>query len=154
MNPDKPSYNQSPRSPELPPGQMPAPEEQPAPLAPEAPQPRPEAPVFQPEKDEPKPERRTQPSTSPSNDDQQEPTLPPVQPGTAPTADDQGQHADDNAPIIADDVDVIEKTWVDKAKQIVEETKDDPHRQEEEVEKLQQSYLKKRYGKVVKPSES
>lgn len=58
------------------------------------------------------------------------------------------QQADDT-PYIADDVDVIEKEWVDKAKQIIERTKDHPYQQEKEVERLQQSYLKKRYGKDV-----
>lgn len=50
----------------------------------------------------------------------------------------------------ADDVDVIEKEWVDKAKKIVSATKDDPHQQEKEVSKLQADYLMKRYGKQIK----
>lgn len=53
-------------------------------------------------------------------------------------------------PSVADDVDVIEKEWVDKAKAIVNQTKNDPYRQEEEVEKLQADYLNKRYGKQIK----
>ncbi|MCE7936510.1 hypothetical protein DYH10_01835 [Candidatus Saccharibacteria bacterium CPR2] len=53
-------------------------------------------------------------------------------------------------PTIADDVDLIEKEWVQKAKNIVEDTRDDPHMQEKEVSKLQADYLKKRYGKEVK----
>ena len=54
------------------------------------------------------------------------------------------------SPAVADDVDVIEKEWVDKAKQIVAQTKDNPHQQEKEVSKLQADYLMKRYGKNVK----
>lgn len=62
---------------------------------------------------------------------------------------------DDNAvgPAKADDVDIVEKEWVDRAKQIVEEHRDDPHKQEQEVEKLQTDYLKKRYGKEIKTSD-
>lgn len=56
-------------------------------------------------------------------------------------------------PIIADDVDVIEKEWVDKAKKIVNATKEDPYQQEKEVSKLQADYLMKRYNKQVKLSE-
>lgn len=56
--------------------------------------------------------------------------------------------ADD--PLIADDVDVIEKEWVDKAKKIVNATKEDPFQQEKEVSKLQADYLMKRYNKQLK----
>ena len=56
-------------------------------------------------------------------------------------------------PSLADDVDVIEKEWVDKAKKIVSATKDNPHQQEKEVSKLQADYLMKRYGKQIKTSE-
>lgn len=54
------------------------------------------------------------------------------------------------SPAVADDVDVIEKEWVDKAKKIVATTKDNPYQQEKEVSKLQADYLMKRYGKQVK----
>lgn len=66
------------------------------------------------------------------------------------TADDPSQA---NGPLIADDVDVIEKEWVDKAKRIVNATKEDPHQQEKEVSKLQADYLMKRYNKQLKLSE-
>jgi hypothetical protein len=56
-------------------------------------------------------------------------------------------------PMIADDVDVLEKEWVDKAKRIVSATKDDPHQQEKEVSKLQADYLMKRYNKKIKLAE-
>lgn len=55
-----------------------------------------------------------------------------------------------SGPAIADDVDVIEKEWVDKAKTIVNTHKHDPYNQEKEASKLQADYLKKRYGKDVK----
>jgi hypothetical protein len=55
-----------------------------------------------------------------------------------------------DAPLIADDVDVIEKEWVDKAKNIVNQTKEDPYAQEQEVSRLQADYLAKRYNKNIK----
>lgn len=53
-------------------------------------------------------------------------------------------------PIVAADDDVIEREWVQKAKKIVSETKDDPFTQEHEISKLQADYIKKRYGKEIK----
>lgn len=66
-------------------------------------------------------------------------------PSQSPVQD--GAH-DDN-PIIAADEDLIEKEWVDKAKKIISETKDDPYRREQEVSKLQADYIEKRYGRRI-----
>lgn len=55
----------------------------------------------------------------------------------------------DDAPLVAADEDLIEKEWVDKAKKIIEATKDDPYKREQEVGKLQADYLRKRYGKEL-----
>jgi hypothetical protein len=57
--------------------------------------------------------------------------------------------ADDSSPATAADDDLIEKEWVDKAKQIIAETRDDPHSREKAVNKLQADYLRKRYGKEL-----
>ena len=54
-----------------------------------------------------------------------------------------------DAPDTAADEDLIEKEWVDKAKKIVEETKDDPYRREQEISKLQREYIRKRYGREI-----
>jgi len=56
---------------------------------------------------------------------------------------------DDNStsPQIADDVDLIEKEWVEKAKEIVNKTKEDPYSQNKEVNKFKATYIKKRYNK-------
>lgn len=59
------------------------------------------------------------------------------------------QDATSANPTIAADDDLIEKEWVDKAKKIIAETKDDPYRREQEVTKLQADYLRKRYGKEL-----
>ena len=66
----------------------------------------------------------------------------------APTQDDQ-KAATDDLPAVAADEDLIEKDWVDKAKKIIAETRDDPYRREREVGRLQADYLKKRYGKEL-----
>ncbi|MDK2898903.1 MAG: hypothetical protein PWQ10_90 [Patescibacteria group bacterium] len=52
-----------------------------------------------------------------------------------------------NNPLIANDDDLIEKEWVERAKKIVTETKNDPYRREENISKLQIDYIKKRYGR-------
>ena len=53
------------------------------------------------------------------------------------------------APTAANDDDLIEKEWVDHAKKIISETKDDPYRREQEITKLQLEYVKKRYGRII-----
>lgn len=55
----------------------------------------------------------------------------------------------DDLPALAGDDDLIEKEWVDKAKKIILDTRDDPYRREQEVNRLQTDYLKKRYGKEL-----
>ncbi|NCQ54520.1 hypothetical protein COV88_03955 [Candidatus Saccharibacteria bacterium CG11_big_fil_rev_8_21_14_0_20_41_19] len=52
-------------------------------------------------------------------------------------------------PPVARNEDLIEREWVDKAKKIVSETRNDPYRREEAVNKLQVDYLKKRYGREL-----
>lgn len=78
--------------------------------------------------------------------------MPAPQQGQLPAVQ-QGQTQvvqDDDAPLVAADDEVMEKEWVDKAKKIVTETKDDPFNQEKAVSKLQADYIKKRYGKEIK----
>lgn len=55
----------------------------------------------------------------------------------------------DDMPLTANDDDLIEKEWVDKAKKIIIDTKDDPYRREKEVSRLQADYLRKRYGREL-----
>jgi len=54
-----------------------------------------------------------------------------------------------DSPVAANDDDLIEKEWVDKAKRIVTETQADPYKREEAVLKLQRDYQKKRYGREL-----
>jgi hypothetical protein len=58
-----------------------------------------------------------------------------------------------SAPAIADDVDLIEKEWVIRAKQIVDKTREDPFIQSKELNKIKAEYIKKRYNKEIKLSE-
>jgi hypothetical protein len=59
----------------------------------------------------------------------------------------------DDSPAVAGDEDVIEKEWVDKAKKIIAETKDDPFGRSARVNELQKDYLRKRYNKELGASE-
>lgn len=54
-----------------------------------------------------------------------------------------------STPAIADDTDLIEKEWVEKAKEIVGKTRNDPYLQNQEINKVKADYLKKRYNKDV-----
>ncbi len=51
------------------------------------------------------------------------------------------------------DDDLIEKEWVNKAKKIVEQTRDDPYKQSEDLTVFKSDYLKQRYGKTIKLSQ-
>lgn len=78
-----------------------------------------------------------------------DPVLPtPIQPPAAHSATGvAGPVA--NAPLAANDDDLMEKEWVNQAKQVLEATKDDPYRRELEVGKLQRDYIYKRYGRKI-----
>ncbi len=86
------------------------------------------------------------------------PTIPQVQANGVQTQAPAGQAVlpapkDDDVsssmPQIADDVDLIEKEWVQKAKEIVAKTKDDPKVQSEELDKVKVDYKRKRFNKNV-----
>lgn len=53
------------------------------------------------------------------------------------------------SPATAADEDLIEKEWVDKAKNIISETKNDPYEQEKRVAALMRDYVMKRYGREI-----
>jgi hypothetical protein len=53
----------------------------------------------------------------------------------------------DDAHSIAEDNDVIEKEWVDRAKKIVSLTANDPFIEAKELNKLKATYIKKRFNK-------
>ena len=72
-----------------------------------------------------------------------------VIPSTDGAADDQSTSTIITTPSVASDDDLIEKEWVDKAKKVIAETKDEPYRREQEVSRLQADYLSKRYGREL-----
>lgn len=77
----------------------------------------------------------------------------PVSPTGPSNAAANGQAVVVGAPAVADDGDLIEKEWVLKAKQIVEQTRHDPYKQTKELHKFRAEYMKKRYNKVIEPVE-
>ncbi len=52
-----------------------------------------------------------------------------------------------NNPTIADDIDLIEKEWVEKAKEIVDKTRSNPYLQNKAISEMKADYIKKRYNK-------
>jgi hypothetical protein len=73
-----------------------------------------------------------------------QPAVPPVAPSTSVST----------AQLVADDNDLIEKEWVEKAKAIVAQTAHDPNLQSKEVNKIKVDYMQKRYNKQLKVDES
>lgn len=58
--------------------------------------------------------------------------------------------SDDVVNNVKDDGDLIEKEWVNKAKQIVENNRDDPYKQSEELNVVKADYMKQRYNRNIK----
>ncbi len=96
------------------------------------------------------------PADSPARQEQEAlPPVIPVAPVAIPVMSDNSAQSvaasDDNStnPALAADDDLIEKEWVDKAKKIIEATKEDPYKRELEIGKLQRDYILKRYGRSI-----
>lgn len=85
------------------------------------------------------------------------PLTPSMQPAVIPSLPTNIPVAADNTtvatPAVANDTDLIEKEWVNKAKQIVEQTREDPYSQSKELTKFKAEYMQKRYNKALKLSE-
>ena len=71
----------------------------------------------------------------------------------APSAPPSGSTTLVTTPPVADDTDLIEKEWVLKAKQIVNQTREDPYTQTKEMSRFKADYLKKRYNKEIKKND-
>ncbi len=125
-------------------------------VAPEAPKPSEGSPLVSGEQAPHATPERTPASPERSSTPSQGMSLPPVQPPAAvqatPAPLSTATDDDGTTPAIADDVDVIEMEWVNQAKKVIKDNKDNPHAQEVAVEKLQRDYLKKRYGRELKTS--
>lgn len=56
-------------------------------------------------------------------------------------------------PAVADDIDLIEKEWVEKAKHVVQATIGDPYNQNKQINKIKADYIKKRYNRDIRTNE-
>ena len=100
----------------------------------------------------PRPEMQPIPKAPPpSHPLQTQSAVPPVAP---PSPQPAAALPASSSPVVADDNDLIEKEWVEKAKQIVAATREDPHAQNKEMSRFRADYLKKRYNKDIKVEES
>lgn len=79
-----------------------------------------------------------------------QPPVTPVAMPAAPKAAAPQPPVVNDLPLTAADDDLIEKEWVEKAKQVIAQNRHDPYMQEQAVSRLQADYLQKRYGKIVK----
>ncbi|HET6863921.1 MAG TPA: hypothetical protein VFH37_01850 [Candidatus Saccharimonadales bacterium] len=66
--------------------------------------------------------------------------------------DDTAHPTDTHQPI--KDSDHIEPEWVDKAKAVIAQTKNDPYQQKNEMSKVKADYIRKRFGKDIKTDEA
>jgi hypothetical protein len=57
------------------------------------------------------------------------------------------------AGLTAQDADLIEKQWVERAKSLVSQTQDDPYKQNE-MSKIKADYIKKRFNKTIPVEDS
>jgi hypothetical protein len=54
----------------------------------------------------------------------------------------------------AGDIERIEPVWVDKAKEIIARTHDDPYLQKDQMSKVKAEYIQKRFNKQIKTDEA
>ena len=72
-------------------------------------------------------------------------------PATSPAVGgDFGMPVPSDLPAQAEDNDLIEKEWVDKVKQIIAATQNDPYQQQVEISRMKADYIRKRYGRDTK----
>lgn len=86
------------------------------------------------------------------------PVAPPQPPSSTrvPPVDDSTAQAIANPThqLPAEESDLIEKEWVQRAKHIVATTQDDPHKQKSEISKAKADYIQKRFNKTIKIDDS
>jgi hypothetical protein len=84
-------------------------------------------------------------------------------PGTLPQApppiqqipvQDQSSASQFTKGLTAQDADLIEKEWVQRAKSLVAQTQDDPYKQKNEMSKIKADYIKKRFNKTIPVEDS
>ena len=70
--------------------------------------------------------------------------------GVTDVSDDDTRQTKTSVGKVIEDKDLIEREWVDRAKAIVEKTRDDPYRQSEELTTVKAEYLQRQYNKTLK----
>lgn len=100
------------------------------------------------------PEASPPPSQTPSVPVAGTMPMPPITAALPGTSLISGPTAHITTPVLADDTDLIEKEWVEKAKAIVAGTRDDPFIQSRDVSRFKADYIKKRYNKDIKLPET
>src|SRR3989344_1871071 len=86
-----------------------------------------------------------------------QPVMPTTQPPAEPPAQAEPPQATASVPssgLQAADSDRIEKEWVQKAKNIVSSTHEDPYKQKNEMSQVKADYIQKRFGKNIKTDEA
>jgi hypothetical protein len=73
----------------------------------------------------------------------------PILPTLTQSDDSTTTHAD-NSLSSSDDNDLIDKEWVEKAKAIIENNRNDPYKQSEGLTNLKAEYMKKQFNKSIK----
>lgn len=77
------------------------------------------------------------------------PALPTVAPPPATAQAAPSGPAQSSNPLAAADEEMIEKVWIDRIKEILRDTKEDPHARETQISALQRDYIQKRYGITI-----
>lgn len=80
-------------------------------------------------------------------------SIPAQQPQPQPVSSSRGVNSAQTDDLTADDADLIEKEWVTKAKRIVDQTRNDPRQQSNQITRVKADYIKKRYNKDLKVNE-
>src|SRR5579862_1189528 len=92
----------------------------------------------------------------------QQPALPAVpvdipdadQPVVAAPAQDVAAPVPTSVKSGAQDGDNIEREWVDKVKNVIARTQDDPYLQKDQMSKVKAEYIQKRFNKTIKTDEA
>jgi hypothetical protein len=96
--------------------------------------------------------REILPSPHAQSPQQQAPTVvAPIPSLPLQVAQQTGTQPSQDSHLIADDADVMEKEWVDRAKKIISLTSHDPYLEAVELGKLKSTYIKKRFDKDLPP---
>jgi hypothetical protein len=79
--------------------------------------------------------------------------IPPTAPAQQASPLMQPVPAQDAPAVQADDDSALDEEWVNKAREIVERTHNDPYVQSREISKIKSQYIKVRYNKDIKSSD-